>query len=101
MRRLGGALQRSGDSITIHNGATGVNMAFMAELQATITLKRKSNDEYEIYCDILYKPNGLFWACLVVGFFCLWFLWILNFLYLMVDPLPAYQSILDRIPNKI
>ena len=52
---------------------------------------------YEITCVITYQPSKIFWICGILGFFCLWPLWIVNLFYFFVDPLPIYQAALDGI----
>jgi hypothetical protein len=97
LRRLGGVLREAGpNTLHIKNGNSGVNFAFAADMDATIEI-RPIEGGYEINGTIDTKPNTVFWVCLIGGFFFLWFLWVVNILYLMIDPIPQYQQALDSI----
>ena len=97
LKRLGGVLQRTENAFNILNGKSGVSMSFVAEINARVTVRQKSEGKYEIECNIDKRPNAFFWVCLIVGFFFLWSLWIFNGLYFAVNPLPIYQTALDNI----
>lgn len=94
---LGGVLLEQGDSFQIKQGANGVNFAFTANLDALINVRQSAPNKYEFFGTINWSPNGLFWACLIIGFFIFGILWIVPMLYLFLDPSQAYQQTLFRV----
>ena len=96
LRRVGGVLMTTGETISIQGGNAGVSTSFASDIQATAVVREKSPGEYEVTCTISTSPNAIFWVCAVVGL-CIWPLWIVNVFHFMVDPLPTYQRALDQI----
>jgi hypothetical protein len=96
---LGGTIYERGDGFEINQGVNGVNFAFSANLKAYININQTDPEKYQIIGTINWNPNGVFWACLIIGFFVFGILWIIPLLYLFIDPTSAYQQALFRIPN--
>ncbi|MCX5661019.1 MAG: hypothetical protein NTW19_15125 [Planctomycetota bacterium] len=96
LRRVGGRVDRVGHTIKIQNGDAG-NLGFMATADAYAVVKPEANSTYQITCDITVRPGTLFWVCAIGGLFCLWPLWVVNLLYFVNDPAPAYQRALDQV----
>lgn len=97
---VGGAIERRGNMFHITNGTKNVNFAFVAEFTADITLTQPAPDIVDVQGTIIITPNTFFWVSLVVGFFCLWFLWVFNIFYFVMDPRLNYQTALDRVQVK-
>ncbi|HEX2832834.1 MAG TPA: hypothetical protein VHW00_07455 [Thermoanaerobaculia bacterium] len=95
---VGGSVHREGNTIWVVNGKTNVNFGFVAEIRAQITLTQPEPGIVDISGVIRLSPNSFFWICAVAGFFCLWFLWVFNIFYFVMDPRPHYQTALDRMP---
>ena len=72
---------------------------FVATFDAAVKLKQVNQERYEVEAYVNWRPNMLFWICLVLGFFFL-IPWIVNILYLFVDPSP-YQKALDRMQGLV
>ncbi len=102
MRRLGGQVIPRGTTIEVIDGVAGIDLAIVAKFQAvvSITQNKKKDDTYDIDCQIRYSPNGVFWLCFIAGF-CLFIPWVGNVLYLFIDPMPAYQQVLDRVQAEL
>lgn len=94
---LGGTVFEMGDGYQVKQGVNGVNYAFTANFDAMISLRQSGPNRYEIFANINWSPNGLFWACFIIGFFVLGILWIIPLLYLFIDPTQAYQQSFMRI----
>lgn len=97
LRPVGGTMQDTPTGLEIIQGANEIRFAFAAQFTSTVNIRQISGDKYEIECTIEWKPNGLFWICLIVGIFVLGILWIVPLLYLFIDPVPVYQQALDRV----
>lgn len=102
MRRLGGQVSHRGTMIEVIDGNQGVDLATKAKLQAYVSVsKNKKKDKtYDIDCQIRYSPNSVFWICFWLGW-CLVITWIGNLLYLFVNPVPAYQQVLNRVQAEL
>ncbi len=98
---LGGTLLEQGDGIQIKQGTSGVSFAFAANFNAFISMRQTSPNKYEFFGTINWSPNGLFWACLIIGFFIFGILWIVPLLYLFIDPSTAYQQALFRTQSML
>jgi hypothetical protein len=98
---VGGEMQAFGNNLNITQGNQGVNFAFTANLEAIVSVKEAPNDQIEVMANINWKPNGIFWACLIIGFFIFGILWIIPLLYLFLDPTSTYQQALFSIPNNL
>lgn len=97
---VGGAIERRGNTFFITNGTKNVNFAFVAEFTAEISLTQPAPDIVDVQGTITIRPNAFFWVSLVIGFFCLWFLWVFNVFYFVMDPRQNYQTALDRVQLK-
>ncbi|HEX7831702.1 MAG TPA: hypothetical protein VF787_18755 [Thermoanaerobaculia bacterium] len=97
---VGGAIERRGNTFFITNGTKNVNFAFVAEFTAEISLTQPAPDIVDVQGTITIRPNTFFWVSLVIGFFCLWFLWVFNVFYFVMDPRMNYQTALDRVQLK-
>jgi len=98
---LGGTLSEYGEGFQLKGGNNGVNFAFTADIDALVNIKENSPSKFDIIATINWKPNGAFWACLIIGFFVFGILWIIPFLYIFVDPSQAYQQMLFRIQSLV
>ena len=98
---LGGTLVEYGEGFQLKGGNNGVNFAFSADLEALINVRESSPNKFDILATINWKPNGLFWACLIIGFFVFGILWIVPLLYIFIDPTQAYQQMLFRIQSLV
>jgi hypothetical protein len=98
---LGGTVFEQGDGFQVKQGVTGVNFAFTANFDALINMRQSSPNKYEFFGTVNWSPNGLFWACLIIGFFIFGILWIVPLLYLFIDPSQAYQQALFRIQSML
>ena len=98
---VGGAIERHGNMFRIRNGTHNLNFAFVAEVNAEITLTQPAPGLVDVYGTITLSPNAFFWIMGIAGLFCLWFLWVFNVFYFVMDPRPNYQTALDRVqfPN--
>jgi hypothetical protein len=94
---VGGSISRDANTFRIFNGTNNVNFSFVAEVAADVALTQPAPGIVEINGTITLTPNTFFWIMGVAGFFCLWFLWIFNILYFVMDPRPQYQTALDRV----
>ena len=94
---VGGTIERYGNTFRVRNGTKNVNFAFVAEFTADITLTQPAEGTIDITGTITLAPNSFFWIMLIVGFFCLWFLWGFNVAYFVIDPRTSYQMALDRV----
>ncbi|MCP9818945.1 hypothetical protein KBZ18_05500 [Synechococcus sp. Cruz-9H2] len=102
LRRLGGQILARNNTIIVTDGSQGVSLGFLARIQATVTVSPSKRKEgaYDIDCQIITKPSGIFWICLALGF-CLIISWAGNIAYLFVDPIPVYQQALDRVQYEL
>ena len=96
---LGGTILEFGEGFQLKGGENGVNFAFTADIEATINVRETSPNKYDLFAAINWKPNGVFWACLIIGFFVFGILWIIPLLYLFIDPSQPYQQMLYRIQS--
>ncbi len=96
---LGGAQQDMGQMINITQGSFGVSNAFTAQIDAQVSIRQINERKYEVLGMINWKPASIVWICLGIGFFVFGILWVVPLLYLFVDPTPAYQQALYRIPS--
>ncbi len=96
---LGGSMMDMGEGIQITQGVNEVKYAAGASLKAIITIQNPQPGKFNFFANITWSPNGVFWICLVVGFFVFGVLWIVPFFYLFIDPTPAYQQAFYRIPT--
>ena len=96
---LGGSVLPRGDGFEIANGTQGVNFAFTAEFSAYVNIVHPEPNQYDLMCTVNWKPNALFWACLIIGIFVFGILWIIPLLFLFIDPSSAYQQALFRVQS--
>jgi hypothetical protein len=89
---LGGTTFEVGDGFQVKQGMNNVNFAFTANFDAQVNVRQSTANRYEIFSTINWSPNGLFWACLIIGFFVFGILWVIPLLYLFIDPSQAYQQ---------
>lgn len=94
---VGGSIERHGNTFRVRNGTNNLNFAFVAEVNAEITLTQPAPEIVDIQGRITLAPNAFFWIMAVTGAFCLWFLWGFNVLYFVMDPRANYQTALDRV----
>ncbi len=94
---VGGSVHREHNSFHVQNGTNNLNFAFVGDLSAVITLTQPSPGIVDMNGTITLKPNQTFWVCAIVGAFCLWFMWGVNFLYFIMDPRNNYQMAIDRV----
>ncbi len=94
---VGGTLIREGDAFQIYDGNNNLPFGFVADVNASVIVKKVSDDTWELDAQITLQPNQLFWITAIVGIFCLQFLWVFNVLYFVIDPRTNYQKALDRI----
>ncbi|TWT32805.1 hypothetical protein [Blastopirellula retiformator] len=100
-RRVGGQLNENGTTLTIHEGFAGVQFDFIFEGNSVVEVRKRNENQYEVEVKIEIKPNQLFWICAIVGFFCLWFVWVANVFYFLVDPQRPYQQALDNLRREL
>jgi hypothetical protein len=102
MRKLGGQVITRNSAIEVIDGTSGVDFAFVAKFQANVYVapNKKKDDTYNIDCQIRYSPNAVFWICLILGL-CTFFAWIVNLLYLFINPVTAYQQALNRVQAQL
>jgi hypothetical protein len=96
---MGGTVQPRGDGFQLLQANNGINYAFAAEFDTFVSIRESKPGKFEILVNANWKPNVLFWICLVVGFFIFGILWIVPILYLFIDPTSAYQQALFTINN--
>ena len=94
---VGGAIERHGNTFRIRQGINNLNFAFVADVYAEVTLTQPAAGIVDVHGTVTLTPNTFFWIMAVVGFFCLWFLWIFNLFFFTMDPRPNYQTALDRV----
>ena len=96
---MGGTIQDRGDGFQITQAKNGINFSFTADFDTFVNIRESKPGKYEFLINANWKPNALFWACLVIGFFIFGILWIVPLLYLFIDPTSAYQQALFTINN--
>lgn len=96
---LGGTIYQQGDGFQVQDGVNGVNFAFAAKFDAIINVRPTAPNRYEFFGNVNWSPNGLFWACLIIGFFVFGILWLVPLLYLFIDPTSAYQAAFFRVQS--
>lgn len=97
LRPLGGTQRDMGYGFDIDGGSNGVRFGFVSTIKAAVKIQQRGQDAYNIECTIANSPNALFWICFVVGWFFLWFLWIICGLYFFVNPAQAYERQLSQV----
>jgi hypothetical protein len=98
---LGGSVVEQGDGFQVKQGVAGVNFSFTANFDAIISMRQSSQNRYEFFGTVNWSPNGLFWTCLIIGFFIFGVLWIVPLLYLFIDPSQSYQQALFRVQSML
>lgn len=96
---LGGVIQDRGDGFQINQAKNNINFSFSADFETFVSIRESKPGKFEIFVNSNWKPNAIFWVCLVVGFFIFGILWIVPILYLFIDPTSAYQQALFTINN--
>jgi len=96
---MGGTVIDRGDGFQVNQAKNGINFSFTADFETFVSIRENKPGKYEFLVNASWKPNALFWVCFVVGFFIFGILWIVPFLYLFIDPTPAYQQALFSINN--
>lgn len=98
---LGGTMMENAAGVQVTQGTSGVSFAFAANFDAMINIRQSAQNKYEFLGTVNWSPNGLFWACLIIGFFVFGILWIVPILYLFIDPTQAYQQAFFRIQSML
>ena len=98
---VGGNIIEQGDTIHVKGGTNGVSMAFAADISAVISINKQNDSEYLVQANVNKSPNALFWISLIIGFFVFLLSWIVNIMYLFVDPAPAYQGALAQAQSML
>ena len=98
---LGGTLVGQGDGFQVKQGVNGVGLAFTANVEAFVNVRQSAPNKYEFFGTLNWSPNGLVWACLIIGFFVFGILWIIPLLYQFVNPVQAYQQALFRVQGML
>lgn len=96
---MGGTVLNRGDGFQVTQAKNGINFAFSADFDTFVSVRESKPGTYEILVNANWKPNSVFWVCLIVGFFIFGILWIVPLLYLFIDPTPAYQQALFSVNN--
>jgi hypothetical protein len=97
---LGGTPQNRGDNnIFVLQANNGVNFAFTADFETMVSVQENKPGRFDLLVNVNWKPNAVFWVCLIVGFFIFGILWIIPFLYLFIDPSSAYQQLFFTVQN--
>ena len=96
---LGGTIQQHGDNYQLLQAKNGITGAFAADFDSMVNVRESKKGQYEILVNVSWKPNTLFWICLVVGLFVFGILWVVPAMYLFIDPSSAYQQALFNINN--
>ena len=96
---LGGSILPREDGFEVVQGTQGVQFAFTADFSGYVNIVHAEPGKYDIMCTVNWKPNTVFWICLVIGFFVFGILWIIPLLFLFIDPTSAYQQALLRIQS--
>ena len=97
---VGGTITRYANTLRVVNGTQNVNFAFVAEMTAEISMTQPAPGIVDVHGTITITPNTFFWIMAIVGLFCLWFLWVFNLFFFIMDPRPSYQAALDRISTE-
>ena len=98
LRSLGGMVTRHGNNQLVATGASnGVNFAFTADFTTMVDIKQVKEGQYDIQATVNTKPNATFWICFGLGWFFLWFLWIICVFYFFIDPTQIYNAAFQRI----
>lgn len=95
--QVGGQIIDTPDAIIIEQGALGVNCSFAIDISAKINLWKLKENTYRLECELKWKLNALSWICLFIGWFVLWFLWIIPICAAFVKPEPIYQRALNEV----
>jgi hypothetical protein len=95
---MGGTIQNRGDGFQHLQAKNGINFSFAADFDTFVSIREIKPGKYELLLNANWKPNVLFWVCLIAGFF-LGLPWIINILYLFIDPTSAYQNSLYHVNN--
>ena len=98
---LGGTLTGQGDGFQVMQGVNGTSLAFTAKMEAFVNVRQSAPNKYEFFGTLNWSPNGLVWACLIIGFFVFGILWIVPLLYQFVNPVQAYQQALFRVQGML
>lgn len=96
---MGGTIVNRGDGFQVNQAKNGINFSFAADFETFVSIRESKPGTFEFLVNASWKPNTLFWVCLVVGFFIFGILWIVPLLYLFIDPTSAYQQALFNINN--
>jgi len=94
---VGGSIQRIDSVFHIQNGINNLSFSFVGDLSATVSVSQPSAGVVDLNGTITLRPNALFWISAVTGALCLWFMWLMNLMYFILDPRVNYQAALDRI----
>lgn len=96
---MGGMILDRGDGFQINQANKNINFSFTADFETFVSIRESKPGKYDILVSASWKPNALFWICLIVGFFIFGILWIVPLLYLFIDPTSAYQQALFTVNN--
>ena len=98
---LGGQMYENADGFQLKQAVNGVSFAFAANFDSYIQMRQTGPTRYEISGLINWSPNTLFWICLIGGIFVIGLAWVVNLLYLFIDPSNAYQQAFFRAQSMI
>lgn len=98
-RPLGGVMRDFGtNGIEISGGKEGITFGFLYDIDSMIKIVDLGNNKFDIQCNINWKPNMIFWVCLIAGLFVL-VTWIANIAYAVMDPSKKYMETLYKLQS--
>ena len=93
MSTVGGNIIRNEKSLVIKNGVNGVSPRIGADIDAVVNVVEQ-DDGYLLQCLVKKRQNATFTWCIILGLF-VFFPWIVNIIYIFIDPSHAYNNALD------
>lgn len=96
---LGGQITKLGNGLRIVQGKEGVQFAFTADFDATLTINQTKDDQFDMICAVNWKMNSLSIACLIIGIFVFGILWVIPALSLFIDPSSRYNQAMYSVPS--
>jgi hypothetical protein len=98
-KSVGGMKMDTPLGFQIINGKFGVQMGFVANLTAVISIHQIKENNYEIQLFLSWNWASFMWVMLVLGFLSGGTLWLGLLLYLFFDPSQTYNQMLYRLLN--
>jgi len=94
---LGGTLTKDDGARTIRivDGKVGITGSFMFTTNADLRVRKASESQYLVDCQVTKEMDPIFWAVLIIGLF-FWPLWILLIFYFIADLGKEYQNALGK-----